>query len=79
MSVTEPICLTSQAIFDLKRTTVIALDVKKSEAQGLRGACNSIPDRQTYYLQDPVDYYGNKWEDSKQQRSREPATILHQP
>ena len=55
------ICLTSQTIFDLKRKTVIALDVRKPEAQGLRGACNLIPDRQTYYLQDPVDYYGKKW------------------
>lgn len=55
------ICLTSQTIFDLKRKTVIALDVRKPEAQGLRGACNLIPDRQTYYLQDVVDYYARKW------------------
>jgi hypothetical protein len=51
------ICLTSQTIFDLKRMTVIALDIRKPEAQGLGGACNLIPDRQTYYLQDKVDYF----------------------
>lgn len=55
------ICLTSQTILDLKRKTVLALDVRKPEAQGLRGACNLIPDRQTYYLQDVADYYGRKW------------------
>jgi len=54
------VCLTSQTTFDLKRQTVIALDVRKPEAQGLRGACNSIQDRQTYYLQDLVDYYARK-------------------
>ncbi len=54
------ICLTSQTIFDLKRKTVIALDVRKPEAQGLGGACNLIPDRQTYYLQDKVDYFAQK-------------------
>jgi hypothetical protein len=55
------ICLTSQTIFDLERKTVIALDVRKPEAQGLRGACNLIPDRQTYFLQDAVDYYAGQW------------------
>jgi len=54
------ICLTSQTIFDLKRKTVIALDIRKPEAQGLGGACNLIPDRQTYYLQDKVDYFAQK-------------------
>jgi hypothetical protein len=54
------ICLTSQTIFDLKRKTVIALDVRKPEAQGLGGACNVLPDRQTYYLQDKVDYFVQK-------------------
>jgi len=54
------ICLTSQTIFDLKRKTVIALDVRKPEAQGLGGACNLLPDRQTYYLQDKVDYFAQK-------------------
>jgi hypothetical protein len=55
------ICLTSLMIFDLKRKTVIALDVRKPEAQGLHGECNLIPDRQTYYLQDMVDFYGRRW------------------
>jgi hypothetical protein len=54
------ICLTSQTIFDLKRKTVIALDIRKPEAQGLEGACNFIPDRQTYYLQDKADYFAQK-------------------
>jgi hypothetical protein len=54
------VCVTSQTIFDLKRKTVIALDVRKPEAQGLFGACKLVPDRQTYYLQDPVDYYSKK-------------------
>ncbi len=54
------ICLTAQTIFDLKRKTVIALDVRKPEAQGFGGACNLIPDRQTYYLQDKVDYFATK-------------------
>jgi hypothetical protein len=54
------ICLTARTIFDLKRKTVIALDVRKPEAQGLGGACNFIPDRQTYYLQDKVDYFAQK-------------------
>lgn len=55
------ICLTSQTILDLKRKTVIALNVRKPEAQGFQGACNLIPDRQTYYLQDVADYYGRKF------------------
>jgi hypothetical protein len=54
------ICRTSQTIFDLKRKTVTALDIRKPEAQGLGGACNLIPDRQTYYLQDVTDYYVQK-------------------
>ncbi len=54
------ICVTSQTIFDLKRKTVIALDIRKPEAQGLQGACNLLPDRQTYYLQDKADYFANK-------------------
>jgi hypothetical protein len=54
------ICLTSQTIFDLKWKTVIALDVRKPEAQGLGGACNLVPDRQTYYLQDKADYFAQK-------------------
>jgi hypothetical protein len=54
------ICRTSQTIFDLKRKSVTALDIRKPEAQGLGGACNLIPDRQTYYLQDVTDYYVQK-------------------
>jgi hypothetical protein len=54
------ICVTSQTIFDLKRKTVISLDIRKPEAQGMAGACNLLPDRQTYYLQDKVDYYAKK-------------------
>jgi hypothetical protein len=54
------ICLTAQTIFDLKRKTVIALDIRKPEAQGLKGACNLLPERQTYYFQDKVDYFANK-------------------
>lgn len=54
------ICVTAQTIFDLKRKTVIALDIRKPEAQGLQGACNLLPDRQTYYFQDKVDYFAHK-------------------
>jgi len=56
----SPICITSQTILDLKRMTVIALDVRKPEAQGLAGACKLLSDRQTYYLQDQVDYLSRK-------------------
>jgi len=54
------ICITSQTIFDLKRKTVISLDVRKPEAQGLAGTCNLLPDRQTYYLQDKANYFAQK-------------------
>lgn len=54
------ICLTSQTIFDLKRKTVIALDIRKPEAQGLQGACNLLADRQTYYFQDKIDYFTHR-------------------
>ncbi len=54
------ICLTSQTIFDLKRKTVIALDIRKPEAQGFKGACKLLPDRQTYYFQDKADYFAHK-------------------
>ncbi len=56
----SPVCLTSQTVFDLKHKTVIALDVRKPDTQGLAGACNLLPDRQTYYLQDQVDYLARK-------------------
>jgi hypothetical protein len=54
------ICVTQQTIFDLKRKTVIALDIRKPEAQGLAGACNLLPDRQTYYFQNKADYFAHK-------------------
>jgi len=54
------ICVTSQTIFDLKRKTIIALDIRKPEARGVKGACNLLPDRQTYYFQDKVDYFAHK-------------------
>jgi hypothetical protein len=54
------ICLTSQTIFDLKRKNVIALDIRKPEAHGLGGACNLLPDRQTYYFQEKIDYFAHK-------------------
>jgi hypothetical protein len=52
----HPICLISKTVFDLKRHTVTALDIRKPEAEGLGGACKIIPDRQTYYLRESVDY-----------------------
>jgi len=54
------ICLTSQTIFDLRSNTVLALDIKKSNAKGLFDLCKTLPDRQTYYLQDKADYYTYK-------------------
>ena len=54
------ICVEAQTIFDLKRKTAIALDVRKPEAKGLNNACDLLPDRQTYYLQDVVDYYAQR-------------------
>jgi Iap family predicted aminopeptidase len=54
------ICLTAQIIFDLKRKTVTALDIKKPEARGLNNACDLIPERQTYYLQEVANYYAQK-------------------
>lgn len=56
ISDSHPICLISKTFFDLKRHTVTALDIRKPEAQGLGGACKFIPDRQTYYLRESVDY-----------------------
>ena len=56
----SPICLTSQLIFDLKRKTVTALDIRKPEARGFNNVCDLLPDRQTYYFQDVTDYYVQK-------------------
>jgi hypothetical protein len=43
----SPICLAQQVIFDAKRKTAIALDVRKQDAKGLGGVCKTLPDRQT--------------------------------
>ena len=56
ISDSHPICLVSKTFFDLKRHTLTALDTRKPEAEGLGGACKLIPDRQTYYLRELVDY-----------------------
>ena len=54
------ICRTSQTIFDLKRKTVTALEIRKPEVRGFNNVCDLLPDRQTYYLQDVADYYVQK-------------------
>jgi hypothetical protein len=46
----EPICLKSLTIFDLKRKTVIGVNIRKPEAKGLANVCESLPDRETLYL-----------------------------
>jgi hypothetical protein len=55
------ICLTSQTIFDLRSKTVLALDVRKADAKGISSVCKTLPDRQTYFLQDKADYYTYKF------------------
>jgi hypothetical protein len=52
----SPICLINKTFFDLKRRTVTGLDVRKPEAKGFADVCKLLPDRQTYYLRDRVDY-----------------------
>jgi hypothetical protein len=52
----SPICLTSKTFFDLKRKTVTGLDIRKPEAKGFADSCKLLPDRQSYYLRDRVDY-----------------------
>jgi hypothetical protein len=52
----SPICLTSKTFFDLKRRTVTGLDIRKPEAKGFADSCKVLPDRQSYYLRDRVDY-----------------------
>ncbi len=52
----SPICLTSQNTFDLTSKTVAGMDIRKPNAKGFQDACKLIPDRQTYYLRDKVDY-----------------------
>jgi hypothetical protein len=56
----SPICLSTQVIFDVKRQTAVALDVRKPEAKGLDDVCKLLPDRQTYYLEEVSDYYTRK-------------------
>jgi hypothetical protein len=56
----SPTCLSSQVIFDVKRKTATALDIRKQDAKGVLGICKAVPDRQTYYLQDKADYYTRK-------------------
>ena len=50
------ICLINKNFFDLKRKTVTGLDIRKPEAKGLGDVCKLLPDRQSYYLRDRVDY-----------------------
>jgi hypothetical protein len=52
-------CVNSEIIFDLNRKTVSAINTKKAEAHEI-DVCGSVPERQTYYLQDVLDYYGHK-------------------
>jgi hypothetical protein len=52
----SPICIISKTFFDLKRKTVTGLDIKKPEAKGFADSCKVLPDRQSYYLRDRVDY-----------------------
>ena len=52
----SPECLVSKTFFDLKRKTVTGLDIRKPEAKGLFDLCKTLPDRQSYYLRDRVDY-----------------------
>jgi hypothetical protein len=56
ISDTSPICLISKTFFDLKRKAVTGLDIRKPEAKGLGSSCKLLPDRQSYYLRDRVDY-----------------------
>ncbi|HYM74467.1 MAG TPA: hypothetical protein VE377_00690 [Candidatus Dormibacteraeota bacterium] len=52
----SPICLINKTFFDLKRKTVTGLDIRKPEAKGFANSCKLLPDRQSYYLRDRVDY-----------------------
>ena len=52
----SPICIISQNTFDLTAKTLVGMDIKKPKAKGFLDACKVIPDRQTYYLRDKVDY-----------------------
>jgi hypothetical protein len=52
----SPICLKSQNTLDLTSKTVAGLDIRKPNAKGFLDSCKMLPDRQTYYLRDKVDY-----------------------
>lgn len=54
------VCATTQTTVDLQTRTAIDLDIRKTNATGLNNVCKSLPERQTYYLQDKVDYFVNK-------------------
>ena len=56
ISADSPICVINTPFFDLKRKTVTGLDIKKPEAKGFADSCRLLPDRQSYYLRDRVDY-----------------------
>ena len=53
----SPECIISQTTIDLTSKTAIGLDIKKPNAKGLFDSCKILPDRQTYYLRDKVDYH----------------------
>lgn len=53
-------CVTRQFIFDLKRNIVSAIDMKKADAEADEAFCGSTPEKQSYYFQDLLDYYGHK-------------------
>ena len=52
----SPVCIISQNTFDLTSKTVVGMDIRKPQAKGLLDACKVLPDRQTYYLRDKIDY-----------------------
>jgi hypothetical protein len=52
----SPICVTLQNTFDLSSKTVTGMDIRKPNAKGYLDACKLLPDRQTYYLREKVDY-----------------------
>jgi hypothetical protein len=52
----SPVCITSQNTFDLASKTVVGMDIRKPNAKGFVDSCKVLPDRQTYYLRDKVDY-----------------------
>lgn len=52
----SPMCIISKTFFDLKRRTVTGMDIRKPEAKGFADSCKLLPDRQSYYLRDRIDY-----------------------